>query len=57
MQAVSNTLIIERFQVHWTRKSDESVNFLVQMTKELNELYRVSGKRYCKVSCFYRSLS
>ena len=42
MQAIANTLIIEKFQVHWTQKSDESVGFLVQMTKQLIELYRVS---------------
>jgi crossover junction endonuclease MUS81 len=42
LQAIANTLIIEKFQIHWTQKSDESVGFLVQMTKQLTELYRVS---------------
>jgi hypothetical protein len=41
LQAIANTLIIEKFQLHWTQKSDESVCFLVQMTKQLAELYRV----------------
>ena len=41
LQAIANTLIIEKFQLHWTQKSDESVGFLVQMTKQLAELYRV----------------
>jgi len=41
LQAIANTLIIEKFQLQWTQKSDESVGFLVQMTKQLIELYRV----------------
>nr|CAG4644796.1 EOG090X06E6 [Leptodora kindtii] len=40
MQAVANTLLIEKFQVHWTRNSGDSVAFLVQFTKQLSELYR-----------------
>nr|CAG4637014.1 EOG090X06E6 [Ceriodaphnia reticulata]SVE72942.1 EOG090X06E6 [Ceriodaphnia reticulata] len=49
MQAIANTLIIEKFQVQWTQKSDESVGFLVQMTKQLIELYR--GKTVISRSC------
>lgn len=44
LQAIANTLIIEKFQVQWTQKSDESVAFLVQMTKQLIEIYRVSNQ-------------
>nr|SVE75760.1 EOG090X06E6 [Daphnia hispanica] len=40
LQAIANTLIVEKFQVQWTQKSEESVAFLVQMTKQLTELYR-----------------
>jgi hypothetical protein len=39
LQAIANTLIIEKFQINWTQKSDESVSFLVQMKKHLMELY------------------
>jgi hypothetical protein len=39
-QAIANTLIIEKFQITWTQKSDGSVGFLVQMTKQLTELYQ-----------------
>nr|SVE74188.1 EOG090X06E6 [Daphnia barbata] len=49
LQAIANTQIIERFQVHWTQKSDESVSFLVQMTKQLIELYR--GKTVTSRGC------
>nr|SVE75130.1 EOG090X06E6 [Daphnia dolichocephala] len=49
LQAIANTQIIERFQVHWTQKSDESVSFLVQMTKHLIELYR--GKTVTSRGC------
>lgn len=41
LQAIANTLIIEKFQVHWTQKSDESIRFLVEMTKQLTQIYRV----------------
>nr|CAG4647054.1 EOG090X06E6 [Megafenestra aurita]SVE92395.1 EOG090X06E6 [Megafenestra aurita] len=40
LQAIANTLVIEKFQVQWTHKSDESIRFLVAMTKQLTELYR-----------------
>nr|CAG4642515.1 EOG090X06E6 [Evadne anonyx] len=40
MQAIANTLIIEQFQVHWTRNSAESVAFLVTMTKQIIKMYR-----------------
>nr|CAG4646264.1 EOG090X06E6 [Macrothrix elegans] len=42
LQAVANTLLIENFQIHWTRSSQESVNYMVQMTKQLTKFY--SGK-------------
>lgn len=44
LQAIANTLIIEKFQVQWTQKSDDSVAFLVQMTKQLTEIYHVSNQ-------------
>ncbi|XP_046647899.1 crossover junction endonuclease MUS81-like [Daphnia pulicaria] len=49
LQAIANTLIIEKFQIHWTQKSDESVGFLVQMTEQLTELYR--GKTVTSRGC------
>nr|SVE73562.1 EOG090X06E6 [Daphnia atkinsoni] len=49
LQAIANTLIIEKFQVQWTQKSDESVSFLVQMTKQLIEMYR--GKTVTSRGC------
>jgi len=55
MQAIANTLIIEQFQVHWTRNSAESVAFLVAMTKEIIKMYR--GKSVTSRSCLDRSQS
>jgi len=50
MQAIANTLIIEQFQVHWTRSSAESVAFLVAMTKQITKMYQVSWLNL-KISC------
>lgn len=41
MQAIANTLMIEKFQVHWTKSSNESVAFLVEMTKQCAQIYKV----------------
>ncbi|XP_057364896.1 crossover junction endonuclease MUS81-like isoform X2 [Daphnia carinata] len=49
LQAIANTLIIEKFQVQWTQKSDDSVAFLVQMTKQLTEIYH--GKTVTSRGC------
>jgi len=42
MQAIANTLMIEKFQVHWTKSSNESVAFLVEMTKQCAQIYKVT---------------
>nr|SVE79496.1 EOG090X06E6 [Daphnia magna] len=55
LQAIANTLIIEKFQVQWTQKSDDSVAFLVQMTKQLTEIYR--GKTVTSRGCQDKPLS
>nr|SVE78866.1 EOG090X06E6 [Daphnia lumholtzi] len=49
LQAIANTLIIEKFQVQWTQKSDDSIAFLVQMTKQLTEIYH--GKTVTSRGC------
>ncbi|XP_032793016.2 crossover junction endonuclease MUS81 isoform X3 [Daphnia magna] len=55
LQAIANTLIIEKFQVQWTQKSDDSVAFLVQMTKQLTEIYH--GKTVTSRGCQDKPLS
>nr|CAG4641699.1 EOG090X06E6 [Eurycercus lamellatus] len=40
MQAIANTLLIEKFQVQWTKSSNESVAYLVEMTKQCTQLYK-----------------
>nr|SVE74732.1 EOG090X06E6 [Daphnia carinata] len=55
LQAIANTLIIEKFQVQWTQKSDDSVAFLVQMTKQLTAIYR--GKTVTSRGCQEKPLS
>nr|SVE88643.1 EOG090X06E6 [Daphnia sinensis]SVE89268.1 EOG090X06E6 [Daphnia sinensis] len=55
LQAIANTLIIEKFQVQWTQKSDESIAFLVQMTKQLTEIYH--GKTVTSRGCQEKPLS
>lgn len=42
MQSVANTLMIEKFQVHWTNGSKDSIAFLVEMTKQCIKMYQVS---------------